>query len=82
MLSFKPSEVSVPHLHAFLQAGVAPRPIAFASTVDSEGTPNLSPFSFFNIFGSNPPITIFSPTGRVRGNPIKNTLENVGEGPE
>ena len=82
MLSFKPSDVSVPHLHAFLQAGVAPRPIAFASTVDKDGTPNLSPFSFFNIFGSNPPIAIFSPARRVRGNTIKHTLENVREVPE
>lgn len=82
MLSFKPSDVSVPHLHAFLQAGVAPRPIAFASTVDRDGTPNLSPFSFFNIFGSNPPIAIFSPARRVRGNTIKHTLENVREVPE
>jgi len=82
MISFKPSDKTVPELHAYLQAGVAPRPIAFASTVDKDGTPNLSPFSFFNIFGSNPPIAIFSPARRVRGNTIKHTLENVREVPE
>lgn len=82
MLSFKPSDKTVPELHAYLQSGVAPRPIAFASTVDAEGNPNLSPFSFFNIFGSNPPIAIFSPARRVRGNTIKHTLENVKEVPE
>lgn len=82
MLSFKPSDKTVPELHAYLQAGVAPRPIAFASTVDAEGNPNLSPFSFFNIFGSNPPTAIFSPARRVRGNTIKHTLENVKEVPE
>lgn len=82
MLSFKPKDKTVPELHAYLQSGVAPRPIAFASTVDAEGNPNLSPFSFFNIFGSNPPIAIFSPARRVRGNTIKHTLENVREVPE
>lgn len=58
---------------------IAPRPIAFASTVDKEGNVNLSPFSFFNAFGSNPPILIFSPARRVRDNTIKHTLENVQE---
>ncbi|WP_407635421.1 flavin reductase family protein [Nafulsella turpanensis] len=58
---------------------IAPRPIAFASTVDKAGNVNLSPFSFFNAFGSNPPILIFSPARRVRDNTIKHTLENVQE---
>ncbi|KAA6435928.1 flavin reductase family protein [Rufibacter glacialis] len=58
---------------------IAPRPIAFASTVDKEGNVNLSPFSFFNCFGSNPPILIFSPARRVRDNTGKHTLENVLE---
>jgi flavin reductase (DIM6/NTAB) family NADH-FMN oxidoreductase RutF len=61
---------------------IAPRPIAFASTIDKDGNPNLSPFSFFNCFGSNPPILIFSPAKRVRDNSIKHTLENVKEVPE
>lgn len=82
MLSFKPKDKTVPELHAYLQSGIAPRPIAFASTVDAEGNPNLSPFSFFNLFGSNPPTLIFSPARRVRGNTIKHTLENVREVPE
>ena len=56
---------------------VAPRPIAFASTIDEEGNPNLSPFSFFNVFGANPPTLIFSPARRVRDNTLKHTLQNV-----
>lgn len=66
----------------FLQHAIAPRPIAFASTIDKNGKPNLSPFSFFNLFSSNPPIVIFSPARRVRDNTIKHTLENVEEIPE
>ncbi len=82
MISFSPKEKSVPELMNYLQAGIAPRPIAFASTIDRDGKPNLSPFSFFNIFGSNPPTLIFSPARRVRDNTIKHTLENVYEVPE
>ena len=62
---------------AWLQHAIAPRPIALASTIDKEGNVNLSPFSFFNLFSSNPPIVIFSPARRVRDNNIKHTLENV-----
>jgi flavin reductase (DIM6/NTAB) family NADH-FMN oxidoreductase RutF len=58
---------------------VAPRPIAFASTIDAQGRPNLSPFSYFNVFSSNPPILVFSPARRVRDNTNKHTLENVQE---
>lgn len=72
-----PGEISTALLHAHLLGAVAPRPICFASTVDAEGRPNLSPFSFFNVFGSNPPILIFSPARRVRDNSIKHTLENI-----
>ena len=64
---------------AWLQHAIAPRPIALASTIDKEGNVNLSPFSFFNLFSSNPPIVIFSPARRVRDNTIKHTLENVME---
>jgi flavin reductase (DIM6/NTAB) family NADH-FMN oxidoreductase RutF len=64
-------------LHGLLLSAVAPRPIAFVSTVDSEGRPNLAPFSFFNVFSANPPIAIFSPARRVRGNTTKHTLDNV-----
>src|SRR5689334_6067489 len=63
-----PKEISVARLHAYMLASIQPRPIAFASTVDSKGNPNLSPFSFFNAFGSNPPTLIFSPARRVRDN--------------
>jgi flavin reductase (DIM6/NTAB) family NADH-FMN oxidoreductase RutF len=66
----------------YLQHVVAPRPICFASTVDKEGNVNLSPFSFFNMFSSNPPVVVFSPARRVRDNTNKNTLENVLEVPE
>jgi len=77
-----PGEISTGKLHAYMLGSIAPRPIAFASTIDKNGVPNLSPFSFFNCFGSNPPILIFSPAKRVRDNSIKHTLENVKEVPE
>lgn len=66
----------------YLQHAIAPRPICFASTIDKEGNINLSPFSFFNLFSSNPPIVIFSPARRVRDNTTKHTLQNVLEVPE
>ena len=66
----------------YLQHVVAPRPVCFASTIDKAGNINLSPFSFFNLFSSNPPIVIFSPSRRVRDNTTKHTLENVMEVPE
>jgi len=72
-----PGEIKTALLHAYLLGSIAPRPICFASTIDNEGRPNLSPFSFFNVFGSKPPILIFSPARRVRDNTIKHTLENV-----
>ncbi len=72
-----PGEVKTAQLHAHLLGAVAPRPICFASTVDVDGRPNLSPFSFFNVFGSKPPVLIFSPARRVRDNTIKHTLENI-----
>jgi flavin reductase (DIM6/NTAB) family NADH-FMN oxidoreductase RutF len=72
-----PGEIKTAQLHAYLLGSVAPRPICFASTIDENGVPNLSPFSFFNVFGSKPPILIFSPARRVRDNTIKHTLENV-----
>ena len=66
----------------FLQHAIAPRPVCFASTIDKEGNVNLSPFSFFNLFSSNPPIVVFSPARRVRDNTTKHTLENILEVPE
>ena len=66
----------------YLQHAIAPRPICFASTIDKNGNINLSPFSFFNLFSSNPPIVIFSPARRVRDNTTKHTLQNILEVPE
>ena len=77
MLSIVPKNISTANLHSYLLSAVSPRPIAFASTIDNEGRPNLSPFSFFNVFSANPPILIFSPARRVRNNTTKHTLENV-----
>lgn len=77
MTSFEPKELSTGQLHGYLLSSVAPRPIAFASTIDAKGNPNLSPFSFFNVFSANPPILIFSPARRVRGNTTKHTLHNA-----
>ena len=77
MISYDPKELSVPELHQLLLSTIAPRPIAFASTLDEAGNPNLSPFSFFNVFSANPPVLIFSPARRARNNTTKHTLENV-----
>lgn len=72
-----PTEIAQPDLHQYLLAAVAPRPICFASTIDENGNVNLSPFSFFNVFSSNPPIMIFSPARSGRDNTTKHTYENV-----
>ncbi len=77
MLTIDPKEVSTGKLHQYLLGAIAPRPIAFASTIDEDGNPNLSPFSFFNVFGANPPIMIFSPARSVRNNTTKHTLDNA-----
>lgn len=74
-----PKSIPVPELHGILLGAIAPRPIAFASTIDNAGKVNLSPFSFFNVFSANPPIMIFSPARRVRDNTTKDTLDNVHE---
>ena len=75
--SIDPNSISTKELHSILLTAIAPRPIAFASTVDELGNVNLSPFSFFNVFSSNPPILIFSPARRVLDNTTKHTLKNV-----
>ncbi len=77
MITFDPKNLPTTILHSYLLSAVAPRPIAFASTMDVDGKPNLSPFSFFNVFSSNPPIMIFSPSRRVRDNSTKHTLKNA-----
>jgi flavin reductase (DIM6/NTAB) family NADH-FMN oxidoreductase RutF len=77
MISFDSKDLTTAKLHGYLLSAVAPRPIAFASTIDADGNPNLSPFSFFNVFSANPPILIFSPARRVRNNTTKHTLQNV-----
>lgn len=77
-----PKNIPVPELFGYLTGAVGPRPIAFASTVDKKGTVNLAPFSFFNVFGANPPILVFSPARSGRDNTTKNTLDNVLEVPE
>jgi flavin reductase (DIM6/NTAB) family NADH-FMN oxidoreductase RutF len=77
--SIDPINLEIKELHKILLSSIAPRPIAFASTVDSNGNVNLSPFSYFNVFSSNPPILIFSPSRRVRDNTTKHTLENAIE---
>lgn len=78
-MKVNPKDIPVPQLHGYLLSAVGPRPIAFASTLDQEGNPNLSPFSFFNVFSANPPILIFSPARRGRDNTTKHTYENVKE---
>jgi flavin reductase (DIM6/NTAB) family NADH-FMN oxidoreductase RutF len=82
MISFTPDELSVPKMHQYLLSSIGPRPIAFASTIDLEGRPNLAPFSFFNVFSANPPILIFSPARSGRANTTKDTYNNVKAHPE
>jgi len=82
MLSINVKDLTPAELQNYLQHAIAPRPICFASTIDKEGHVNLSPFSFFNLFSSNPPIVVFSPARRVRDNTTKHTLQNVLEVPE
>jgi len=82
MFRIVPGEIAHPKLHHYLLGGIAPRPIAFASTVDARGNSNLSPFSFFNVFGYNPTTLIFSPSLRGRDGSPKNTLENLRIVPE
>jgi len=82
MKTISPKDLNNLQLQTLLQTAIAPRPIALASTVDKKGNINLSPFSFFNMFSTNPPVVIFSPSRRVRDNTAKHTLENVLEVPE
>jgi flavin reductase (DIM6/NTAB) family NADH-FMN oxidoreductase RutF len=82
MLTLNLKELKPIDVQNYLQHAIAPRPICFASTIDKVGNINLSPFSFFNLFSSNPPIVIFSPARRVRNNTTKHTLQNVLEVPE
>lgn len=79
MLTIDVSELSPAQLQNYMQYAVAPRPICFATTIDQAGNINLSPFSFFNMFSTNPPLCIFSPARRVRDNTTKHTLENILE---
>jgi flavin reductase (DIM6/NTAB) family NADH-FMN oxidoreductase RutF len=78
-MTIVPGEIKTALLHQYLLGAISPRPICFASTTDRNGRPNLSPFSFFNVFGSNPPTLVFSPSRRVRDNTVKHTLENIRE---
>ncbi len=77
MLKIDPTQIATKDLHQYILGAVAPRPIAFASTISTEGIPNLAPYSFFNAFSSNPPILIFSSNRRVANNTTKDTLKNV-----
>jgi len=78
-ISLDPKSLDTQRVHAYLLASVAPRPIAFASTIDGKGNVNLSPFSFINVFSSNPPVIIFSPSRRGKDSTQKDTYKNVKE---
>ena len=82
MLSLTLKNLTTPERQNYLQHAIAPRPICFASTIDKDGNVNLSPFSFFNLFSSQPPVVVFSPARRVRDNSTKHSLQNVLEVPE
>lgn len=82
MKSYDPKNGTIPETHHLLLGGVAPRPIALVSTISEEGINNLSPFSFFNAFGANPPVVVFSPSRRGRDATTKDTLNNLEKNPE
>ena len=82
MLTIDTTETKNPKLHHYLLGSVGPRPICFASTIDKDGNRNLAPFSFFNVFSSNPPIAVFSPARSGRTGQQKDTYNNVKEVPE
>jgi flavin reductase (DIM6/NTAB) family NADH-FMN oxidoreductase RutF len=82
MITLDAQNIQQQYLHRIMLGSIAPRPIAFASTIDKDGNPNLSPFSFFNAFGVNPGTLVFSPSRRGRDNTTKNTFENLLEVPE
>ena len=82
MKTLKISDLTPAETQAYLNAAIAPRPICFASTVDTDGNINLSPFSYFNIFSVNPPVCVFSPSRRVTNGTTKHTLQNITEVPE
>lgn len=82
MVRLDPSAVPVSEFHSYLLGGIAPRPIAFVSTINEDGQPNLSPFSFFNVFSANPPIAVFSPARRGRDGSAKHSFENAKRVPE
>lgn len=77
MFHYEPKNLSVPEVHKLLLGGVAPRPIALVSTISKDGINNLSPFSFFNAFGANPPIVAFSPSRRGKDATLKDTYNNL-----
>ena len=77
--TINPIDYSTKDLHKILLSSVTPRPIALASTIDSDGVVNLSPFSYFNVFSANPPVLIFSPANRVTDNSKKDTLINISK---
>jgi flavin reductase (DIM6/NTAB) family NADH-FMN oxidoreductase RutF len=79
MHHYEPKDLSVPEVHKLLLGGVAPRPIALVSTISKDGINNLSPFSFFNAFGANPPVVAFSPSRRGRDASLKDTYNNLME---
>ncbi len=82
MLTFEPKDLPIPQLHQYLLNSIAPRPIALASTLNDDGSPNLAPFSFFNLFSVNPPVVVFSPARRGRDNTTKHTYDNLKRRPE
>ena len=75
-------DIKASEVQNFLNYAIAPRPICFASTIDSKENVNLSPFSYFNLFSVNPPVIIFSPSRKIRDNTTKHTFENLLEVPE
>lgn len=80
--TYDPKDLPIPKVHQYLLGAVGPRPIAFASTLNADGVPNLAPFSFFNVFSANPPILVFSPARSGRTGESKDTYHNIKALPE
>ena len=72
-----PSSTEVRNIYKLLIGAVVPRPIAFVSSLSSDGVPNLAPFSFFTVVSANPPVICFSPMNRNSGDPYKDTRRNI-----
>jgi len=79
MRHIEPKNLLVAEVYSLLLAGISPRPIGLVATISEKGEVNLAPFSFFSVFGANPPTVAFSPTTRIRDGSRKDTYYNLNQ---